>query len=116
IWVDGELRHSWLVGWLGLVDPAPPFTDAPWKGGFMRWADATLPEDDAEIAIALRRACDIGMGRGVDLETGPVASQPPVVMPGICHTMQPGTVDVALRNVGSIRDFAAHPERLVSGS
>ena len=33
-------------------------------------------------------------------------------MAGVCHTMQPGVVEVALRHVGSIRDFAAHPERL----
>ena len=27
-------------------------------------------------------------------------------MGGVCYTMQPGTVEVALRNVGTIRDFA----------
>ena len=43
----------------------------------MRWADATLPEDDAECAIALRRACDIGMGRGMDLDGVPVADAAP---------------------------------------
>ncbi len=42
----------------------PPFDAAPWKGGFMRWADETLPEDEAERAITLRRACDIGDGAG----------------------------------------------------
>ena len=29
---------------------------------------ARSPEDDAERAITLRRACDIGMGRGMDLD------------------------------------------------
>ena len=80
----------------------------------MRWADATLPEDDAECAITLRRACDIGMGRGMDLDGVPVATQLPASMGGVCHTMQPGVVEVAFRNVGSIRDFAAHPERLLA--
>jgi len=69
------------------------------------------PEDDAERAITLRRACDIGMGRGMDLDSIPVASQLPQMMAGICHTMQPGSVEVALRHVGSIRDFSRAPER-----
>jgi hypothetical protein len=78
----------------------------------MRWADETLAEDDAERAITLRRACDIGMGRGMDLDSIPVASDLPPMMAGVCHTMQPGVVEVALRHVGSIRDFAAAPDQL----
>ncbi len=78
----------------------------------MRWADATLAEDDAERAITLRRACDIGMGRGMDLDSIPTASHLPVFMAGVCHSMQPGIVEVALRHVGSIRDFARTPELL----
>jgi hypothetical protein len=112
-WVDGELAYEWNITWEGITNPEPPFDTAPWKGGFMRWADATLPPDDAEAAIALRRACDIGMGRGMDLDGIPVANQLLPTQAGICHTMQPGTVDVAIRNVGSIRDFAAHPEALL---
>ena len=80
----------------------------------MRWADATLPEDDAECAITLRRASDIGMGRGMDLESVPVASELPRSMGAVCYSMQPGIVEVALRHRGSIRDFASHPERLLA--
>jgi hypothetical protein len=111
LWVDGDLRLEWELRWQGIAAPEPPFDAAPWKGGFMRWADATLEEDDAECAITLRRACDIGMGRNMDLDAVPVAKDLPPMMGGICHTMQPGIVEVALRNVGSIRDFSAHPER-----
>jgi hypothetical protein len=114
LWVDGELALEWDVTWTGIVDAAAPLDAAPWKGGFMRWADETLAEDDAERAITLRRACDIGMGRGMDLDSIPVASQLPQLMAGVCHTMQPGIVEVALRHVGSIRDFARTPERLDS--
>ena len=53
------------------------------------------------------------MGRGMDLDGVPVAAQLPPVMAGVCHTMQPGIVEVALRNVGSIRDFADVPGRLL---
>jgi hypothetical protein len=112
-WVDGSLRLAWSIDWNGIVGAEPPFDAAPWRGGFMRWADATLPEDDAECAIVLRRACDIGMGRNMDLDAVPVADQLPNNMSGICHTMQPGVAQVAFRHVGSIRDFAAHPERLL---
>jgi hypothetical protein len=113
LWVDGDARLAWTLTWTGIVDPEPPFDEAPWKGGFMRWADATLPEDDAECAIVLRRAADIGMGRGMDLDAVPVASELPSSMAGICYTMQPGVREIALRHVGSIRDFASEPERLL---
>lgn len=113
-WVDGELRLAWNISWDGLIDPEPTFDQAPWKGGFMRWADATLPEEPAETAIVLRRACDIGMGRGMDLDAVPVADQLPKMMAGICHTMQPSVVHVAIRNVGTIRDFTHEPDRLLS--
>jgi hypothetical protein len=113
LWIDGQLALWWSLTWDGIVDPEPPYDQAPWRGGFMRWADATLPEREAEAAIALRRVADIGMGRGMDLDGVPVASDLPPVMSGICYTMQPGMVEVALRNRGSIRDFAGAPERLL---
>jgi hypothetical protein len=114
-WVDGELRLAWRINWAGIEKPEPPFDDAPWRGGFMRWADTTLAEDDAECAIVLRRTCDIGMGRGMDLDSVPVADQLPNSMVAVCHTMQPAVVHVALRNVGTIRDFSREPERLLEG-
>ena len=110
LWVDGALSLEWDITWRGIVGAVAPFDAAPWKGGFMRWADETLPEDDAERAITLRRACDIGMGRGIDLDAIAVASDLPPTMAGVCYTMQPGVVEVALRHVGSIRDFARAPE------
>ena len=112
LWVDGDLRLAWDISWEGIADPVPPFDAAPWKGGFMRWADATLDPEPAEDAITLRRCCDIGMGRGMDLDGFANAKVLPVSMAGVCHTMQPGIVEHAERHVGSIRDFAAHPERL----
>jgi hypothetical protein len=114
LWVDGAPRLAWHLAWDGIIDPEPPLDTAPWRGGFMRWADATLPEDHAECAITLRRAADIGMGRGMDLESVPVAADLPNSMSAVCYSMQPGVVQVAFRNRGSIRDYAAHPERLLA--
>jgi hypothetical protein len=53
------------------------------------------------------------MGRAMDLDAIPIATELLPVQAGICHTMQPGIVEVAIRNVGSIRDFAANPEALL---
>lgn len=119
LWRDGELVHRWTISGSSptgriLVDPAP-FTDAPWKGGFIRWADETLPPVEAEAAIVLRRACDIGMGRGMDLEAIPVAEELAGIMTGVCYSMQPTVMPVAFRNRGSIRDFGAHRRALLRG-
>ena len=114
LWVDGAPRLAWSLTWGGLVEPEPPFDAAPWKGGFMRWADATLPPEEAECAITLRRAADIGMGRGMDLDGVPRADALPPSMTGVCFTMQPGVMEHAVRHVGSIRDFSAEPERFGS--
>lgn len=112
LWVDGDLALEWQVARHGIVDPAPPFDTAPWKGGFMRWADRHLDPDAAEQAIVLRRACDIGMGRGMALDDVPIASELMPIMAGVCYTMQPAHAPHGTRHRGSIRDFAATPELL----
>jgi hypothetical protein len=118
LWRDGVLTHEWTLSGpeFGrvLVDP-PPFTAAPWKGGFIRWADETLDPLDAEAAIVLRRACDIGMGRGMDLEEIDVALELAGIMTGVCWSMQPEQMPVAFRHRGSIRDFGDHRGALLSG-
>jgi hypothetical protein len=116
LWRDGELVHEWTLSGTGsgrtLVDPAP-FSQAPWKGGFIRWADEHLPPLDAEAAIVLRRACDIGMGRGMDLEAIDCAEELAGIMSGVCYSMQPGVMAVAFRHRGSIRDFGRHRDALL---
>ncbi len=118
LWRDGALVHEWTLGPGGvgrvLVDP-PPFTDAPWKGGFIRWVDANLPPFDAEAAIVLRRACDIGMGRSMDLEAIGTAVELADIMSGVCYSMQPAIMPVAFRTRGTIRDFGAHRDALLRG-
>jgi hypothetical protein len=111
---DGQLLLVWTIGWgAGLTAPAP-FTEAPWRGGFIKWADATFDPDAAEAAIVLRRACDIGMGRGMDLEGYRTAAELSELMTGVCYTMQPEVMLGARRELGSIRDFADHPDALLS--
>jgi hypothetical protein len=92
-----------------------PLTRAPWRGGFIAWADQNLPPHEAERAIVLRRSCDIAMGRSMDLEAIPVASELSEVMSGVCFAMRPENQPRGTRNIGSIRDFAHHPDSLLAG-
>jgi len=114
LWRDGEPVLEWTLVGPGIADPQT-YADAPWRGGFFRWADATLPIDEAEAAIVLRRACEIGMGRGMDLDAYDTAEGLGPMMAGICHTMQPGVIEVALRKKGSVRDFSDDADALLRG-
>jgi Protein of unknown function (DUF2889) len=117
LWRDGELVHDWTLSWEGrsrrLVDPLP-FSDAPWQGGFIRWADEQLSPLDAEAAIVLRRSCEIAMGRGMDLEAYETAADIGPYQAGVCYTQQPSISAVAFRTKGTIRDFALHPDALLA--
>ena len=113
---DGELLLEWRIAYGTGITAPRPYTDAPWRGGFIKWADATFAVDDAEAAIVLRRACDIGMGRGMDLEGYRSADELAGLMTGVCYTMQPSIMPVAIREIGSIRDFADHPDALLADS
>jgi hypothetical protein len=126
LWRDGELALEWtfkgreLGGDLTrtehpIVDP-PEFAGAPWKGGFFEWADMTLPVEEAEAAIVLRRACEIGLGRGMDLDGVDRADELADLMTGVCYTMQPAVIGKSLRNKGTIRDFSSSPDELLEGS
>jgi hypothetical protein len=116
LWRDGELVLTWTLTWSDgrrRLVASPPYDEAPWRGGFFRWADETLQPDDAEAAIVLRRACEIGMGRGMDLEAYDSAAELGPLMGPVCYTMQRDVAPVAFRNRGSIRDFARHPDALL---
>ena len=113
LWRDGVERLAWVLDGRACVDP-PPYSETRWRGGFLRWADEHLPVDEAEAAIVLRRGCDIGMGRGMDLDAVPCAVDIVDVQGAVCHTMQPGTVELSRRNRGTIRDFDTDPDRLLA--
>ena len=63
---------------------------------------AISPEPKPAIVLSV---CDIGMGRGMDLEAIAVGEKPAATMSGVCYSMQPTVMPVAFRNRGSIRDF-----------
>jgi hypothetical protein len=113
LWRDDELLHGWTLAGGGCVGP-PPFSDVRWRGGFLKWADETFPPEESEPVIVLRRACDIGAGRGMDLDAVERALELADHQAGICYTMQPAVMPVALRNKGSAREWDGHPDGLLA--
>jgi hypothetical protein len=107
---DGQEALRWVVRGSTIVAPSP-YCEA--TGGFARWADATLAPDDAEAAVVLRRACSIGMSRGMDLDQYPTLADMPGVRP-VCWSMQPERAPVAFRNRGLIRDYDDRPDAMLA--
>lgn len=110
---DGEDLFTWEIS-DGVFTNQLPWSEGPWRGGFLRWADSTLPPEDAEAAIVARRVCDIGMGRTMDLEAFPTAEGLLWVTEGACYTMRTGVAEHAHRMRGTIRDFGADPDAMLS--
>jgi len=108
---DSEPLLEWELEGGRIIEP-PPFSEA--TGGFARWADATFDADTAEAAIVLKRACSIGMSRGIDLDSYPTLADMPGLSP-VCWSMQPERAPVAFRNRGLIRDYDEHPEAMLAG-
>jgi hypothetical protein len=113
VWRDGTSIFTWTIEGDRCVAPAP-FSDVPFTGGFFRWADTSLPPDDAEAAIVLRRACTIGMGRGMDQDRWSTAADVSSGPTGVCYSQQPERRNVALRVRGNILDFDGNPDALLS--
>lgn len=110
---DGQELLAWQLDGGRCLSPAP-FSDTPWRGGFLRWADQQFEPEESEPVIVLRRSCDIGMGRGMDLDGVDRADELEELMAGVCFTMQPTQIRVALRNKGTIRDFDDHTSALLA--
>jgi hypothetical protein len=111
---DGELVLAWTVDGDRCLSP-PPFSDVPFTGGFLQWAEQTFAPDDAEAAIVLRRACAIGRVRGVDLDQHQYLSE----VTGLatspnCYASQPERVTISFRNRGTIRDYDKNPDAMLS--
>jgi hypothetical protein len=106
---DGAELLSWDLEGSVIVGPAP-WSEA--RDGFARWADARFDADTAEAAIVLRRACSIGMSRGIDLDSYPTLADMPGLSP-VCWSMQPERAPVAFRNRGLIRDYDDRPDAML---
>jgi Protein of unknown function (DUF2889) len=100
---DGEPYLEWAV--LGTVIEEPArYAGISIYHGMARWALGTLPADEAEAALVLRRATGISKGRGVNLDAQ-VHAKPT----GNCFVQQPHRAPHAIRVIGSTLDFATRP-------
>jgi hypothetical protein len=104
LWRDGERVLRWDLAGRQLLGP-PPFENVSLRGGFIAWAEETLDRDTAEAASILRRACDISLGRVMDLDVFETADMLGEQVRGTCHSFQPGTIERAVRVKGQTRDF-----------
>ncbi|MFZ4584144.1 MAG: hypothetical protein ACOYNI_02860 [Acidimicrobiia bacterium] len=108
-----EWEMQFVNGGRELVDPPPPFDTAPVRqGGFIRWTDEHLESELGEAAVILRRACDIGMGRGMAFDQYATLADIPTARMGICFSWNEDTAPVAVRMQRSVRDFGTSPDAL----
>jgi hypothetical protein len=96
---DGALVLDWRIEGETIVAPSQ-HPGASLRDGFARWALTTLPEEEAEAALILRRCLMISRGRERDLDA--LAHAEPS---GRCFAQQPARAVTALRVVGSTWDF-----------
>ncbi len=103
---DGVPVLDWEVEGSAILGPAP-YGGVDMRAGLARWALATLPEQEAEAALVLRRCALIALGRLKDIDKEPHAH-----LTGRCYAQQPHRAPQAIRIVGSTWDFTEKPEAL----
>ncbi len=106
LWRDGVLLLEWLIDDDLITGPAP-YTGINLRAGLARWALTTLPEEEAEAALLLRRctAIAVGRSRNLDLQVHARAT-------GYCFAQQPLRAEQAIRVLRSTLDFSATPALL----
>ena len=112
LWRDGDLVLRWELAGRTLLGP-PPFDNVSLRGGFLGWAETTLDADLAEAASVLRRACDISLGRIMDLDVFETADMLGEQVRGTCHSFQPEMIVQAVRVKGQTRDFTDDADALL---
>jgi len=103
---DTDWRMDWAVNG-SLIEAPEPFVGVNLREGMARWALQTLPEEEAEAALILRRCTLISLGREYDLD-----SQTHAVPSGLCYSQQPERAEQAIRIKGSTWDFGSSQEEL----
>jgi hypothetical protein len=105
---DGRLVLDWSVDGSTILGP-DPYTGTDMRQGMARWAIGSLPAEEAEAALVLRRCALISLGRLKDIDKEPHAH-----LTGRCYAQQPQRAPQAIRMLGSTWDFTARAEALCS--
>ncbi len=109
IYRDGVQVVAWEVDQTTIHAPAT-YEGISYRHGFASWARKTLSVDEAEAALALRRALIISVGRTKKLD-----EQMHAVPTGYCFAQQPDRAETALRIKGSTQDFTNRADQLCAG-
>jgi hypothetical protein len=105
----GELLLEWVVEGQLITGPERFAGSSLSRRDFVRWT-AELDPQEREAATVLRRACHIAPSRDIDLDTMHVAGDS-IGPDSSCHTLQPGVIDRARRNVGASRPELTDADR-----
>ncbi len=103
---DGHLVVAWDAD-MTTVQAPERYKNVNYRRGFATWALDNLPEDEAEAALALRRAVIISIGRTKRLD-----EQTHAVPTGLCFAQQPERAKEALRVKLSTLDFSERAREL----
>lgn len=103
---DDGFTLAWDIEGSEIVAPAR-YAGVNLRKGMARWALTTLPEDEAEAALVLRRGALIGYGRSLGLHQGPHTH-----LRGSCYAHQPQRAEQAIRLADSTWDFTERAEAL----
>jgi hypothetical protein len=101
LWTDGALTLDWQVA-DGLISPPSPLAGKR-PSSFGSRAVESLPHDEAEALLVLRRADFLAGGLTVDVDSFATAAD--YRADGICFSYQPERAAGARRVPGSHRDF-----------
>ena len=110
---DGTVVLSWTVA-QNVVQEPEPYAGRDLRQ-IMPWAEAVLADPDVLEAVGLlRRAMKISDGRVYDMDRIERADYFADQVMGGCFVFQPGVVERARRNRGTVRDFSGSPDGLLS--
>ena len=84
-------------------------------GHFLSFCRERLDPSLLEPCFVLWRACAISWGRAFDVGGAPAADRFASMAAGNCYSFQPGVVERAKRQPGTVFDFTSHPEALLPG-
>ena len=102
---DGKLQFTWKLNDNTIVGPDQFAGQRIIGGQLAEWAEASLDANTLEATLLCQRACLISLGRAMDLESFSCAEEVPGGPTGACHTFTSGTIEQAVRMIGSVRDL-----------
>jgi len=102
---DEKLLFTWKLNDNTIAGPEQFAGQRIVGGRLAEWAEANLDANTLEATLLCQRACLISLGRAMDLESFSCAKEVPGGPTGACHTFTEGTIEQAVRVVGSVRDF-----------